>query len=237
MDLSIIIPAYNEADRLPGTLRRIRAYFAQARPDGAPEIIVVDDGSSDRTAELAREADPGVRVIVHPRNLGKGAAVRTGMLAARGEWRYMTDADMSVPIEQLGNFLARAADADIVIASRTLPGAVAHQQQPLWKVVLGRAANLLVRLVATPGITDSQCGFKLYAARTMGIFELQRVTRWGFDIEILFLARKAGWRIKELPVQWTSDPRSKVKVLDYLRTLSDLATVRFNDWRGLYRTR
>ncbi len=235
MNLSIVIPAFNEAERLPPTLRRIRAYMEQAHAGAPIEIIVVDDGSTDRTAALARQTDPGIRLISHPRNMGKGAAVRSGMLAARGEWRYLCDADLSTPIEEIEKFLALTGEADIIIGSRGVPGADIRRRQALWKVALGRAGNLLMRLLAVPGVRDSQCGFKLYAARTMRIFELQRIDHWGYDFEDLFLARKAGWRIKELPVEWTNDPHSKVKGFDYLRTLYELLSVRLNDWRGLYR--
>jgi dolichyl-phosphate beta-glucosyltransferase len=181
-----------------------------------------------------KRVDATTRIVAHPHNLGKGAAVRTGMLAAQGDWRYLCDADLSAPINEIDHFLAETNHADIIIGSRAVAGADIQQRQARWKVWLGKSGNLLVRLLAVRGIKDSQCGFKLYSVRTMRIFEQQRINRWGYDFENLFLARKYGWRIKEIPVKWKNDARSKVKPLDYFRTLYELFTIRLNDWRGLY---
>jgi len=233
MDLSIVIPAYNEADRLPGTLRSIRDFF-RGRPESL-EVIVVDDGSTDETIQTAKMADPDARIVSHPRNLGKGAAVRSGMLAAQGDQRYLCDADLSTPISDIDHFLVAAKTSDIVIGSRRAAGANVTKAQSWWKSLLGQFGNVFIQLLATPGIKDSQCGFKLFAAHTMPIFELQTIQRWGYDFEILFLARQCGFRVTEIPVTWVNDPRSKVKGLDYFKTFAELFQIRLNDLRGRYK--
>jgi len=233
MELSIVIPAYNEAQRLPATLKKIAAYLATQSRQW--ELIVVDDGSGDQTGQVATSGPLPVRVIRQERNLGKGAAVRTGMLAARGEWRLLCDADMSTPIEELDRLWAATDRADIVIGSRRASGAQVAKSQAWWKVWLGRGGNLLIQLLLLPGLKDTQCGFKLFNQRTSRIFEQQRHHRWGYDFELLFLARQAGWRIAEVPVIWYNDNQSKVKPTDYITTLAEIIQIRWQWWRGLYR--
>jgi dolichyl-phosphate beta-glucosyltransferase len=235
MDLSIIIPAYNEAERLPSTLRRIDAYL-RARPTLGSEIIVVDDGSSDQTAALAKTTLAGVRVISQGHNMGKGAAIRTGMLAAQGEWRYMCDADLSTPIEELDKLMSFGHHADVVIGSRRMPGAQITKAQAKWKVVLGQMGNMLIQVLVVPGIHDTQCGFKLFHQRTMGIFSLQRNNRFGYDFEILYLARRGRWRIKEVPVEWANDERTTVRTRDYAITLFELLAIHWHQLRGHYKS-
>lgn len=232
MDLSIIIPAYNEAQRLPGTLRTIKQFIR--RRSGTVEVIVVDDGSADATAECARDL-PGLRLIRHPHNLGKGAAVRTGMLAAQGEWRYLCDADLSTPITELDKLLSFIDQADIIIGSRRAPGARVERAQVWWKVWLGQAGNWVIQALVAPGIRDTQCGFKLFHQRTLRIFELQRNQRFGYDFELLYLARRLGFRVKEVPVIWWNDERSTVRWIDYPITLMEVFKIYINQWRGLYR--
>ncbi|MBI5466935.1 MAG: glycosyltransferase family 2 protein [Candidatus Kerfeldbacteria bacterium] len=234
MDLSIIIPAYNETERLPASLRQIRT-FLTSRPWNV-EIIVVDDGSSDGTADAARAVDPTVRVIRHEQNRGKGAAVRTGMLAARGEWRYLCDADLSTPITELDHLLSYRDRADVILGSRRAAGAKIGKYQARWKVWLGQLGNLGIQLLVAPGIKDTQCGFKLWHQRTMRVFSLQQNNRWGYDFEDIYLARRAAWRIVEVPVVWNNDDRSKVRPLDYFTTLYELLTIHFHRWRGDYRS-
>lgn len=233
MELSIVIPAYNEAERLPETLRHIAQHLATI--DRTTEIIVVDDGSSDSTAAAATESPVPVRLVRHPRNLGKGAAVRTGMAAAEGEWRYLCDADLSTPIDELEHFWRRRHEAELVIGSRRVSGATIGRHQAWWKETLGALGNTLIQVLAAPGIKDTQCGFKLFHRRTDILFRRQQLDRWGYDFEILYLARLAGFRILEIPVRWTNDARSRVRAGDYLTTLLDLVRIHYFKLRGFYR--
>lgn len=233
MELSIIIPAYNEADRLPQTLSRIGDHLRHS--NRSVEVIVVDDGSTDGTADLAAKAGYAVRVIKQTRNMGKGAAVRTGMLAAQGEWRYLCDADLSTPIEDLEQLWARRHEADIILGSRRVSGSQITKHQSYLKETIGRGGNLLIQLLIAPGIHDTQCGFKLFSRRTVPLFEQQRIQRWGYDFELLYLARMIGMKIIEVPVRWTNDERSKVKSTDYFTTLFELVTIFYNRLRGYYK--
>lgn len=233
MHLSIIIPAYNEAQRLPATLEAIFSYL-QRQPYQA-EVLVVDDGSVDGTADLVRASQHPIRLIQQPRNLGKGAAIRTGMLAATGDWRYTCDADLSTPIDELDHLLSLIEQADVIIGSRRMPGSAVTKAQPRWKVWFGQMGNLAIQLLAVRGLHDTQCGFKLFHRRTMPIFTMQRTNRFGYDFEILYLARRGGWKIIEVPVRWANDPRSTVTTLDYFVTLGELVKLQWNRWRGYYR--
>ncbi len=231
MDLSIIIPAYNEAQRLPASLPKVLSFLAAHHPSA--EVIVVDDGSTDGTADIVRQY-PGIRLLQHPHNYGKGAAVRTGMLAATGTWRYLCDADLSTPIKELDHLLGLADQADVIIGSRRAPGADVQRSQARWKIWLGQIGNLFIQLLAAPGIRDTQCGFKLFHQRTRTIFQLQRTNRFGYDFELLYLARLLGFRIQEVPVIWRNDERSKVRLIDYPITLFELLSLHLNRWRGRY---
>lgn len=233
MHLSIIIPAYNEAQRLPATLEAIFSYLK--RQPYQAEVLVVDDGSVDGTADLVRASQHPIRLIQQPRNLGKGAAIRTGMLAATGDWRYTCDADLSTPIDELDHLLSLIEQADIIIGSRRMPGSAVTKAQARWKVWFGQMGNLAIQLLAVRGLHDTQCGFKLFHRRTMPIFTMQRTNRFGYDFEILYLARRGGWKILEVPVRWANDPRSTVTTFDYFVTLGELVKLQWNRWRGYYR--
>ncbi|NTU86101.1 MAG: glycosyltransferase family 2 protein [Chloroflexales bacterium] len=241
--LSIVIPAYNEARRLPLTLTRIAAYLADQ--PFATEILVVDDGSSDETASVAA-AQPGVQVL-RCDHRGKGFAVRAGALAARGTYVLLCDADLAVPIEEWPKLAAPlSAGADVVIGSREGAGA-SREGEPWYRHVMGRVFNGVIHLLALRGINDTQCGFK--AMPRLVAYELFRRARiygddaplvegaavTAYDVELLFLARKAGYRIVEVPVRWHYGSETKVSpVRDSLRNLRDVLTVRFNDLRGRY---
>ena len=241
--LSIVIPAYNEERRLPGTLAAIGAYLA-AQPFRS-EVIVVDDGSSDATAAVA--ARPGVQLIQCDHR-GKGFAVRAGALAAQGSYVLLCDADLAVPIEEWLKFETFVASGyDMVIGSREGLGAT-REGEPWYRHVMGRVFNGIIRVVAMRGINDTQCGFK--ALRRPVAQELfRRVRIYGddapivrgaavtaYDVELLFLARKLGYRIAEVPVRWQYGTETKVSpVRDSLRNLRDVLKVRLNDLRGLYR--
>lgn len=233
MLLSIVLPAYNEADRIARGLTRLSHYLATVSWEY--EVLVVDDGSTDDTARRVEQHPLAVRLLRLGTNQGKGAAVRTGALAASGEFLLVTDVDLSTPIETLDTFLEEITDADIVIGSRSIRGAQVVRPQQLVKIALGRFGNLLIRLFAVPQFKDTQNGFKLFRlSSTRRLFELQRRTRWGYDFEILFLAQKRRLRVKELPVVWRNDERSKVGGMDYLQTLTELFLLRFDQLRGKY---
>lgn len=234
--LSIVIPAHNEESRLPRTLGQIFTFLEkQSYPF---EVIIVENGSSDRTLELAREfisRYPSLRVL-HEERPGKGNAVRRGVLEALGEYRFICDADLSMPIEEVQKFLPPLLnDFDLAIASREAPGAVRYNE-PSYRHLGGRAINLAIRLLILPGLNDTQCGFKCFRAETArALFNQQTLLGWSFDIELLYLARRKHLRIKEIPVQWYFDADSKVNaVRDALRMIGDIFRIHINAWRGRY---
>ncbi len=225
IDLSIVVPAFNEAGRLPRSLERIVG-FLQAR--GTPfEVIVVDDGSHDGTAAaaeavLAALGDAG-RVLRNPCNVGKGASVRRGMLAAGGARVLFTDADLSAPIEELAK-LERALDdgAGVAIGSRALDRALIEERQPWARDLMGRVFNLVVQMAAVRGIRDTQCGFKLFARDVVApIFGRTRIDRFGFDVEVLALAQRLGVGVAEVPVRWRNSPGSRVTLVQGARAFLD----------------
>jgi dolichyl-phosphate beta-glucosyltransferase len=236
--LSVLIPAYDEERRLGPTLAKVSAYLRKRHP--RHEVLVIDDGSRDGTAQLARAAskkDPRVRLILQGRNQGKGAAVARGAREARGSALLFSDADLSTPIEELSQLLGRLRDgADIAIGSRALDRTRVGRHQPLYREAAGRAFNAMVRLLAVQGIRDTQCGFKLFdAAVAKRIFAAQQVPRFGFDVEALYLARKLGLRIDEVPVRWENSPETKVRpVRDGARAFLDLGLIRYYDLMGRY---
>jgi dolichyl-phosphate beta-glucosyltransferase len=234
--LSIIIPAHNEENRLPASLEKVLAFVrSQAY---VSEIIIVENGSSDRTAEIARQAadeEPKVRCIQETR-AGKGLAVRSGMLAAQGEFRFICDADLSMPIEEVNRFLPpQSPSYDVAIASREVPGAIRYGE-PAYRHWVGRIFNWLVRVITLPGLQDTQCGFKCFrASAALDLFPDQTIQGWTFDVEILFLAMRRGYRVIELPIPWYYNPGSRVRLItDSLRMLSDLFRIRWNAMRGWY---
>lgn len=240
IQLSVVIPAYNEEQRLPEYLASVMSYLVDNFGSGG-EIIVVDDGSSDATAETAMNAGSGsglVRVIRLEQNGGKGHAVKVGMLAAKGSLRLFTDADGATPIAELGK-LVKAIDggADIAVASRALRDDSRVVASKLSRKIIGTCFNVLVRIFAVPGIRDTQCGFKLFkGAVAQRLFSAQRIPGFGFDPEVLFLAHMLKYRIAEVPVNWKDVVGSKVNVFnDSLRMFSDLLRIRMY-WRtGAYR--
>jgi glycosyltransferase involved in cell wall biosynthesis len=230
--LSVIIPAYNESGRLLDTLERCRASLRQSVPTW--EIIVVDDGSEDDTREIAGHVaahDPHVRLIAAPHG-GKGAAVRRGMLAARGRWCFFADADLSMDLDQLPRFLA--VDADVTIASRETPGA-RRIGEPWSRHLIGRVFNLIVRIVAVPGIHDTQCGYKLFSAQAVRqLFPLARLNGFAFDVELLYLAQRTGLRVREVPITWSYRAGSRVRVRTGLVAFFQVLKIRWNDLLGRY---
>jgi dolichyl-phosphate beta-glucosyltransferase len=216
LDLSVILPAYNEATRLPDTLRRVAEYLAGSRLRS--ELIVVDDGSTDGTAAAVDEASAAglpLRLMRHPQNTGKGAAVRTGVLASSGRVVLYSDADLSTPIEDLERLLAAIEKgADVAIGSRALDRKLVLLHQPWYRELMGRSYNLMVQAVLLRGLWDTQCGFKAYRGAVAHALFGELVTdRFGFDVEILYRARRHHWKIAEVPVHWRNSPGSRVSPL------------------------
>jgi glycosyltransferase involved in cell wall biosynthesis len=252
---SIVIPAYNEAARIGNALEQVSACIHQR--GWSAEIVVVDDGSRDQTPEIVRafaqnllantdpaanaqppaNAHPEVRLIQNPGNHGKGYSVRNGILHSFGEVVMFTDADLSAPIEEAdGLFAAIASGADIAIGSRWLERTRQTIRQPLYRQFFGRCFNGVTRAIMGLPYADTQCGFKAFTrAAAQTVFQLQTIERWGFDPEILFIARKRGYRVDEVPVSWAHDERTRISYLkDGTRMLQDIAIVRWNALLGRY---
>ncbi len=231
--LSVVVPAYNEARRLPATLRALRGYLDRDGVAGEEhEVIVVDDGSVDGTAACALGAGDGwpqLRVLTADGNHGKGWAVRSGMLAARGEVRLFTDADLSTPIEEVTKLRARLdRGTQVVIGSRALPDSDVEVHQPWYREAMGRGYNRLLQWLVLPGLRDTQCGFKLFTAEAaVACFEPLRTPGFGFDAEVLLRARRLGFGVAEVGVRWRHAENSRVSpVRDSMGTFTDLVRLR-----------
>lgn len=233
--LSVVIPAHNEEHRLPSTLRRLQEFLPTQ--GYTFEVIIVENGSRDGTRGVVERARPGfaqLRLISMPQ-AGKGGAVRAGMLAARGAFRFMCDADLSMPIEEVGRFLPPRVEADVAIASREAQGA-RRFGEPAYRHLMGRVFAQAVKLIVLRGFEDTQCGFKCYRARAaQDVFSRQVLQGWTFDVEDLFLARRLGYSIVDVPIPWYYQAESRVQVAaDSLRMLADLVRIRVNWMRGVY---
>ena len=233
--ISIIIPAYNEAQRLPGTMQKVREYLGRSAWEFV-EIVVVDDGSRDGTAEAARAA--GARVLANPGNRGKGYTVRHGMLEATGEWLLFTDADLSAPIAELDKLwcAAEREQARVPIGSRAVDRSLIGVRQPFFREAMGRVFNLVMRVTTGLPFQDTQCGFKLFEARAAReIFGRQRLEGFGFDVEVLYIARWLGYRAVEVPVRWNDAAGTKVSLWRGMTAFLDPLKVRWNAVTGKYR--
>jgi glycosyltransferase involved in cell wall biosynthesis len=239
VDLSIVVPAYNEEQRILPTLAKLQAFL-----DKQPlryEVVVVDDGSKDNTigvTEAAMATMPALRLVRQTPNRGKGAAVRRGMLEARGQIRVMCDADGSMPPEELPKLLAPiiACKAEIAIGSRYVEGAKTDKKQPFYRVLWSRLCNRVIQKSLVPGVRDTQCGFKAFTAEAArDLFRYGRIDGWAFDLEILALARRRGFAIEEVGVEWKDDGRSRVNPLkDMWKVIREALTIRRNLRRGVY---
>ena len=237
--LSIILPAHNEATRLPRALQNLDAYLA--RQPYRAEVIVVENGSSDGTADVARAfaaEHPYVRVFEEATR-GKGLAIKRGMLEAHGEYRFFADVDFSMPVAQLERFLPDGiAGYDVAIGSREAPGAVRYDE-PWYRHFMGRINTWIVKLLALPDFEDTQCGFKLFrAAVAEDLFGVSLMGGIGFDVEVLYIAKKRGYRINEIGIDWVFDPESRMRLIqDSLHILREIVQIRRNWQAGLYARR
>ena len=235
--LSIVIPSFNEEQRLPATLEKIANYLRSNWPDN--EVIVVDDGSTDRTAAVAeswKDRIPGLRVISNGGNRGKGFSVRHGSLEAHGNIVLFTDADLSAPIEEADKLLAALQAHDVAIGSRAVDRSLIEVHESPFRELAGIIFNRLVRFTLRLPFVDTQCGFKAFRReRCRIVFEQQTIERFGFDPEILYLARHHGLSIVEVPVRWSHSPATKVNMLrDSLQMFLDIFVIRWNGVRGRY---
>ena len=235
--LSIVIPAYNEEQRLPATLDRILAY-AERSPIPIAEILVVDDGSRDGTAALVEARGGILRLVRNPGNRGKGYAVRNGMLAATGDWILSTDADLSAPIEELDKLIAaaRRENAVVAIGSRALNRKLVKKHQPMMRELSGRAFNIVMRAVTGLPFRDTQCGFKLFRKdAAKNIFPRQIEDGFSFDVEDLVIAQVLGLRSIEVPVEWSNVEGTKVSLAQGVKSFADLVRIRSRAARGAYK--
>lgn len=234
--LSIIIPAHNEANRLPDTLEQVFSFLK--KQTFASEVLVVENGSTDKTFEIAHgfaAQHTNLRVIQNDWR-GKGLAIQRGIQEAKGEYLFLCDADLSMPIAEISKFIPpQLQNVDIAIASREAPGAVRYHE-PYYRHLTGRVFNTLIRLLVLPTLQDTQCGFKCIRADVArDIFRYQTLTGWAFDVEMLFIARHLRYQVVEIPIHWYFNADSKISVLrDSLRMFLDLLVIRRNARRGLY---
>ena len=236
-ELSIVIPSFNEELRLPGTLAQISSYIRASKRE--TEVIVVDDGSTDRTADVAssfRGEIPRLRVVANEENRGKGYSVRHGMMEARGRIVLFTDADLSAPIEEADKLLAALADHDVAIGSRAIDRSLIAIRQSVFREYAGMIFNFIVRAILRLPFVDTQCGFKAFRREQCRvIFEQQRIERFGFDPELLYLARHHGLRSAEIPVRWAHSPATKVSMWrDSIQMFLDVFVIRWNALSGRY---
>ncbi|MCS6808061.1 MAG: glycosyltransferase family 2 protein [Bacteroidota bacterium] len=227
--LSLIIPAYNEANRLEPSLCKALEYFECC--SYSVEILVVNDGSTDATREVAERVamqDARVRLLEQPYNMGKGAAVRCGMMAAEGEYRIFSDADFSTPIHEVERVLERLEQGvDVCIGSRGLRPSLVGKHQPWYREKLGKLVNIVVQAMFLPGITDTQCGFKGFRASVArAIFGQARLNGWMFDVEVLYIAMLLGFRIEEIPVEWYNDERSTVRLSHAWQIIREMRAIK-----------
>jgi dolichyl-phosphate beta-glucosyltransferase len=236
-ELSIVIPSFNEEVRLPASLGKIAEYIRDRRPN--TEVLVVDDGSTDRTAAVAeslRDRIPGLRVISNGINRGKGFSVKHGSLEATGEVVLFTDADLSAPIEEAEKLFAALKSCDVAIGSRAVDRSLIEVHESVFREFAGIIFNRIVRLILWLPFVDTQCGFKAFRReRCRIIFEQQTIERFGFDPELLYLARHHGLSIKEVPVRWAHSPATKVSMMrDSVQMFLDVFIIRWNGMRGRY---
>lgn len=231
--ISVILPVFNESKRL-FNLEKVISYL-ESRKDFKSEIVVVNDGSSDNTLELLNNYK-GIKIVSYSKNRGKGFAVKSGMLASSGDYRLFSDVDLSTPIEEIDKVLAQLENADVIIGSRKTGSAKVTVKQSLLRETLGRGFTKLSQIVLQVSVSDFTCGFKCFSRKAAEkIFDKVTIDRWGFDSEILFLAEKYGYEIKEIPVSWANDKNTKVRFpQDIINSFLELLKIRLNNLLGKY---
>ncbi|MFC1690536.1 dolichyl-phosphate beta-glucosyltransferase [Nanoarchaeota archaeon] len=235
-EISIVIPAYNEEKRIGNSLKKILSYLKKNKFNF--EIIVVDDGSTDNTIKIVKKINSNIRIIKNNSNKGKGFSVRKGILSANKQLILFSDADLSTPIEELPRLIkAIEDDYDLAIGSRAITGAKIEIHQPFYREAIGRIFNKIVQTIATWGIKDTQCGFKLFKKKTAKeIFSRLTINNFGFDVEAIFIAKKKGYKIKEIPITWINSAGSKVSpVKDSIKMFLDLFKIRIYSLLGKYK--
>ncbi len=235
MDISIVVPAYNEARRITKTLKKVVSFFDGKGMDY--EVVVVSDGSTDSTCKIVSDfGSEKVKIICLGRNVGKGFGVHEGIFASKGKKILFIDADNSTPIEHFDDLDKFSDEYDVVIGSRYLKNSKIKLKQPLIRIIGSRIGNLLIQAMILPGFPDTQCGFKLFSADSAKkIFSRQTIWRWGFDMEILYIAKKLGYKIKQVPVSWYNDERSRVHpIKTFVATFLELMKIRGNAIKGVY---
>lgn len=233
--LSLVVPAYNEEKLIGENLNKIIKFLLSRKYSW--EIIVADDGSRDRTSDIVENLkNPNVKLVKLERNKGKGAALKAGFLAAKGKYAVFTDADLSVPIESVDNFLEKLQENDVVIGSRRIKGAKILVHQPFIRESMGRVFTFLTKLFTGVNISDFTCGFKGFKSQpAKKIFAKSLINRWAYDAEIIFLARKLGYSLTQIPVSWTNRKDTRVVLGNViLESLRDLIRIRINDFQGKY---
>lgn len=239
MDLSVIIPAYNEEKRLPETLQDIATFLESY--DKEVEVLVIDDGSTDKTIEVSNSFSNAIkhlRVIAQEQNQGKGAAVKRGMLEAKGDWKLFMDADNATPLNEIDLLWPSTKEFEVIIGSRHLKTSNVVIAQPWYRRLISRAGNLLIQATIVRGIVDTQAGFKLFSNEAaQKIFSKQQITRWGFDMELLAIAQKIfGYKIKEVPISWYNSSESRLRpIRDSWRTLKELMKIKWNLMTNAYK--
>lgn len=225
MQISVVIPAYNEQEVIEKTIQEVQNFLQQNFEQF--EIIVIDDGSSDDTLEVLKNIK-NIKVLRNLRNHGKGYTVTKGIKVTRGDLILFMDADNSTSIKELPRLLANIGQNQLVIGSRALPGSIIIARQTKAKEFLGKLGNILIRYLLTPGIHDTQCGFKLFTKEIKLLFNKLTTQGWGFDFELVFLVQRAGFKIKEVPITWQNHGNSKVTLAGYIKTLVELFKIKIN---------
>ena len=235
-DISVVIPAFNEARRISKTLKTVSDYFGNH--EFIYEIIVVNDGSTDETEQRVADLHlPNLRIIGYKANRGKGYAVNYGVKAAKGQQIIFADADNSTPFEQIERLLCYCDKYEVIIGSRYMKGSNIKLKQPLSRKIAARIGNLLIQIILLPGLSDTQCGFKMFQKKAaQEIFSRQTIWRWGFDIELLYIARKLKYKIKQVPIDWYNDEATKIQSpMVFLTTFGELLSIKLNSLRKKYR--